>query len=510
MANVRITGAFSNVQGSNVGQALLQLIQSDDIAVGDGPGYELCKNIYLHHPLGAKIASKPIEIAQSEKRDISVNGAGTASDKVRDEFEKKWKSMNGDGLISNIMTLSRVYGAAAIALLEEGVENRKPVDLKNLYKKNISFNVYDPLNIAGGLQLSQDPLSMNFLHVMNIAVSGDAFHRSRARVMMNEDPIYISWTSSSYGYAGRSVYQRALLPLKSFVQTMITDDMVSRKAGIIVAKIKQVGSIINQRMRTMFGFKRDVVKEAETENVISISTEEDIQSIDLKNISEPFKLARMNIIENIASAVPMPAQMLTEESFGASFHEGSEDARAQARFVRRMQERMDPLYDWLDIIIMRLAWTPEFFYTIQAEYPEEFKETEFEDFFWRCSNSYKAMWPSMLKEPDSELAKVDKIKLEAITQLAQVLLPNIPKEEKAKVIMWICDQFNELKMLFAGNKLELDFEAIANFEDPTPAKEIPASKDEFRSDSIELFQTKLMDALERMKEEKKPTLRLAR
>lgn len=497
MATAAITGPYANIQGSNLGTALLELLQSNDIVAGDGPSYDLCKKIYLHHPLGAKIASKPIEIAQSEKREISVNGGGTASDKIRDEFEKKWKQINGDGLISNIMTLSRVYGAAAIAVLEEGVANRSPVDLKTIYKKKFTFNVYDPLNIAGGLQLDQDPLSMSFLHVMNVSVSGEPFHRSRIRVMMNEDPIYIAWTSSGYGYTGRSVYQRALLPMKSFIQTMITDDMVSRKAGVIVAKMKQVGSIINQRMRTMFGLKRNVVKEAEVNNVISISTEEMIESIDLKNISEPFKLARMNIIENIASAVPMPAQMLTEESFGASFHEGSEDARAQARFVRRVQERMDPLYDWLDAIVMRLAWTPEYFFTIQAEYPEEFKEVEFEDFFWRCSNTFTAVWPSMMQEPDSELAKADKVKLESVTQLVVTLLPNLPKEEKAKVIMWACDQFNEMKLLFGGNRLELDPEAIAAFEDPTPPAQIPDTKNEFRNDSIQDFQTKLLDFIEK-------------
>lgn len=509
MARAAITGPFGNLQGSNVGAALLELISSDDlVSPTTGPNYQLCKNIYLNHPLGAKIVDKPIEIAQSEKREISITGAGTASDKVRDEFEKKWKEINADELIANTMSLSRIYGAAAVAILEKGVANRSPLDLRDLHKKEFNFNVYDPLNVAGSLVLEQDPLSRNFLHVMNIAVNGDAFHRSRARVMMNERPIYIAWTSSAYGYTGRSVYQRALLPLKSFIQTMITDDMVSRKAGVLVAKIKQGGSIINQRMRQMFGMKRNVVKEAEVGNVISIDPSEEIESIDLKNLSEPFNTARKNIIENIASAVPMPAQMLTEESFGASFHEGSEDAKAQARFIRRFQERMDPLYMWFDSIVMRLAWTPEFFYTIQAEYPEEFKEKEFEDFFWRCSNSFKAQWPSLLKEPDSELAKVDKIKLEAIIQWVEVLLPNVPQDQKAQVILWANDQFNELRMLFGGNRLELDYEAIAEFEPAEVMGQIAPNKDQFRGDSVQLFQQRLLDAVEKMREEKQPLRRI--
>lgn len=503
MASVTVVGP--TIVNSNPGAALLELIGAPDISPGTGPSYELCKKIYLFHPLGAKIASKPIELAQSEEREVSVPGAGTAADKVRDEFVKHAKAIREDELVAYTMTLGRVYGAAAIACLQEGKANRSPLDLKTVHKSALSFNVYDPLNIAGSLTLDQDPLSPNFLHVMNVAVGGEPFHRSRARVFMNEDPIYLAWSSSAYGYVGRSVYQRALLPLKSFVQTMITDDMVSRKAGVIVVTIKQAGSIINQRMRALFGFKRDVVKEAQVGNVISIGEGEKIESIDLKNLAEPFNTARKNIIENIASAVPMPAQMLTEESFGASFHEGSEDAKAQARFVRGVQKKMDPLYGWLDQIVMRLAWTPEYFHTIQAEFPEEFEGVSYEDFFWRCSNTFKAQWPSLLKEPDSELIKVDEIKLKSVIQWVEVLLPNVPKEEKARVIQWANDKFNELKILFGGDRLDLDYEAIASYEAPDAGDTPKPERDEFRGDSIEqFFQSKLMDAIEELR--KRPRL----
>lgn len=498
MATAAINGG-PILNGSNPGAALLEIIGANDIDPENGPSYALCKKLYLFHPLGPKIASKPIELAQSEDREISVSGAGTAADKVRDEFIAKSKSIREDELVCYTMTLSRVYGAAAIACLQEGKANKSALDLKTVHKGAISFNVYDPLNIAGSLTLNLDPLSPNFLHVMNIAVGGDSFHRSRARVMLNEDPIYLAWTSSSYGYVGRSVYQRALLPMKSFVQTMITDDMVSRKAGVIVAFLKQTGTIVNQRIRTLFGFKRDIVKEAQVGNVISVGEDDKIESIDLKNLAEPFKQARTNIIENIASAVPMPAQMLTEETFGASFHEGSEDAKAQARYVRGVQKKMDPLYGWLDDIVKRLAWTPEFFHTIQAEFPEEFEDVEYEDFFWRCSNTFKAQWPSLLKEPDSELIKVDEIKLKSVIEWVEVLLPNLPQDQKAVVIQWANDKFNELKLLFGGVRLDLDYEAIAEWEDPTPPAAIGAEKDQFRGDSVEQFQSRLLTAIEKAK-----------
>lgn len=505
MATATIVGPA--ITGSNVGQALLNVLAAADIDNGSGPGYQLCKELYLFHPLGAKIAEKPIEIAMSQKRELSVQGAGTAADKCKERFDLKWKLVNADGIIFNTASLSRVYGAAAFGLIEEGVANAKPIDFRKINKKDFSINVYDPLNVAGSLVLNLDPLSSKFLQVFGIAVSGVPFHRTRARVLLNENPVYLAYTSSAFGFVGRSVYQRALLPLKSFVQTMITDDMVSRKAGVIVAKIKQAGSIINQRMRNFLGIKRNIVLEAQVGNVISIGTEnEEIESLDLKNLAEPFGAARKNIIENIASAVPMPAKMLTNESFAVGHADGTEDAREQARYVDRIREKLDPLYDWFDKLVMHLAWDEEFFYIIQAEFPEEFKDVSYDDFFWRLSNSFKAQWPNLLKEPDSELIKVDEIKLKSVIAWVEVLLPNLPQDEKAKVIMWACDQFNELKLLF-GSRLELDPEAIKDFKPPeVEAQENAHVPEPFRNDSLEQLHVAINAYLEA---KQKKTLRIA-
>lgn len=472
MATFNIVGPM----GSNVGPMLNSIMSAGDVWTQSGPDYQLCKDIYLAHPLGAKIAEKPIELAQSQKREISIQGAGTAADRVREQFEDTWRKLSVDNIIFNTVSLSRVYGAAAVALIEDGVPFSKAVDYKTLHKKAITFNVYDPLNIAGSLVLNQNPMSATFLQVTEIAVSGNSFHRSRARVMMNENPIYISYTNSAFGYTGRSVYQRALLPLKSFVQTMQTDDLVSVKAGVIVAMIKQAGSFVNQRMRTFLGFKRDIVKEARNGNVISIGTEnEKIESLNLQNLDGPFQAARKNIIENIASAVPMPAQMLTEESFSTTFSEGSEDSKAQARYIDRFREKMESLYTWFDKITWHRAWTPEFFDILKAEFPDEFEDMEHEEFFWKCANSFKAQWPSLLKEPDSELVKVDEVKLKAVIAWVEVLLPNLPQDQKAEVIKWANDQFNELKLLF-GSTLQLDYEAIAEFEPATPPEQFGEPK----------------------------------
>lgn len=446
------------ISGSNVGTSLQALLMADEIVPGAQPSYQLCKEIYLYHPLGAKMVEKPIKIAMSQKRDISIPDA--PEDRVKEAFHAEWAKMNADRVIFNVMCQARIYGIASIAVMIEGKEPSAPLDFKSLHGKRISFNVYDPLNTAGSLVLNQDPLAMDFQHAQEIAVDGRTFHRSRARVVMNEFPIYISYTSSGFGFVGRSVYQRSLFPLKSYVQTMVTNDLVSVKAGVLVAKIQQASSIISQGIQTMFGLKRNVVKEAIVGNVISIGTEnEEIESIDLKNLEGPFSMARKNIVEDIASGAAMPAKMLTEESFAEGFGEGTEDAKEQARYVDGVREDAKAVYDFMDMICMRRAWNPEFYAVIQKDFPAEYGSLDYETAFYQWSNCFEAKWPSLLTEPESEQVKVADVKLRALIALLEVMRDDLDDENLGELYKFVSDNVNEMKMMF-GNPLVLDFEAI--------------------------------------------------
>jgi hypothetical protein len=278
--------------------------------------------------------------------------------------------------------------------------------------------------------------------------------------MLNESPIYISFTQSAFGFVGRSVYQRALYPMRSFIQTMIADDMVARKAAVLVAKMKQAGSVVNNAMLKMFGIKRSIVKEAENGNVIGISPDEDVVSLNFQNLDGPMGLVRENIIKNIASASRMPAKLLTEETFAEGFGEGSEDAKAVAHYIDGMRDEMKPLFDFFDKVCQHRAWNPEFYKTIQRDYPEYAKKT-YEQAFYEWKNSFEAKWPSLLKEPDSELVKVDEVKLKAVISWVTTLLPILDPENKARVIEWATDNFNALQFLF-DSPLVLDYEAIAS------------------------------------------------
>jgi hypothetical protein len=470
--------ATFGITGSALGTQLESLLMSDDIAPGSDASYQLCKTIYLYHPLGAKMVELPLNIAQSQKREIAVPSA--PEDRVREAFEREWKKMGCDKHIFNVMRLARMYGIGGVVYGAEGYPTDKAIPLEELYKLNLYFNVVDPLNTAGSLVLNQQPNAPDFQKFTNIAVAGQAYHRSRSCVILNEEPIYIAYTTSAFGFVGRSVYQRALFPLKSFIQSMITDDLVTRKAGVLVAMIKQVGSVVDKVMQGLVGIKRAFIKESQTGNVISVGHEDRVESLNLQNTDTAMTTARKNILENIAAAAGMPAQMINNETFAEGFGEGHEDAKAIAQFVDGVRADMQPLYDYFDLLCQYRAWNPEFYKIIQKDFPE-YRNVPYKTAFYEWVNSFKAEWPSLLIEPESELIKVDNVKLEGLVSGAGILLPILDPENKAVLVQWIQDNFNDLKLLYK-TELILDIEALKDYVPPETEAlqaETQAGKDAF-------------------------------
>jgi hypothetical protein len=447
----------STVPGSVLGSALENILCADDIVPGSGPSYQLCKEIFISHPLGQKLTEAPIKFAQAFPREITIPDG--PEDECKRAFEDQWSSDQVDTTICNVATQSRVYGIASVALLEKGIDVSAPLRIKQLADADIAFNVLDPLNTAGSLVLSQDPNSMEFQKHRDIRVSGKTYHRSRTVTIMNGPPIYISYTSAAYGFVGRSVYQRALFPLKSFVQTMRADDMVARKVGLIVATLKMAGNVIDKIMAVAAAFKRSILKVGMTDNVISIAQEEKIESLNLTNLEGPLREARVHILENIAAADDMPAKMLNNETFAEGFGEGTEDAKRIATYIEDKRKWMRPLYDFFDMVVQRRAWNEEFFKGIQRKFPEEYGNVTYEAAFYRWANSFQAIWPSLLREPESELVRVEETKFKTAVAAAQIFIPECDPVNKAIVLQFLADTINNSKKMFAI-PLNLDYEAL--------------------------------------------------
>lgn len=438
---------------------LITLLDSDDIQPGMSAGYQTCKTIYLFHPLGGKMVDRPIKMAMNESRTVHISQAYGIEQRLRDAFEREWKALGADKHIANAARISRIYGVSAIAMLVDNQEPSSAVDYRTLYKHNVTFNILDPLNTAGSIVLNQDPNAQDFQKVDGIRVAGKPYHKSRCVVQQNEDPIYLAYNSAAFGFTGRSVYQRALFPLKSFIQTMRTDDMVSVKGGLLVTKIQGLSSVVNNMMQKLSVIKRMMLKRGKTGEVLQIGANDSIESIDLSNLEKPLDSSRNHILENIAAAADMPAIILNSETFAQGFGEGTEDARSVAVYIDNIREWLEPLYDYFIRICQYRAWSIEFFNSLRADFPE-LKNT-YSLYFSSWINNFEYRWPSSLKEPESEKVKVDEIRFKAIVSMLEVLLPqvNTDDENRALLIEWAQTNANANESLFP-QRLDLDIDSL--------------------------------------------------
>ncbi len=323
------------ILSGQAGSALSRIMLAESLTPGESPSYELAKLIFAYHPLGAKMAEAPIDKAQSQQREISIPVPG--EERLIEEFRRVWKTLGegqgADALIKSVKVQSRIYGIASLAMGDRNHPDQSDVEVKwdNLHETHPYFSTFDPLNTAGSLILDQDPNSPDFQKPIAVRVGGRQYHRSRTVIVINEAPLYILYSDSAFGFSGRSVYQRALYPMKTFLQSMITDWLVTVKCGLLIHKAKAPGSVMNNRILNFFGFKRSQLKGGVSGQVLTIDTTEEIESLNFQNLEGPARFARENALKNTAMAASMPAKLLEEEEMIGGMAEGTEDAKQIAR-----------------------------------------------------------------------------------------------------------------------------------------------------------------------------------
>ena len=179
-----------------------------------------------------------------------------------------------------------------------------------------------------------------------------------------------------------------------------------------------------------------------------IAEGEDVKSLDLTNLEGPLREARIHILENIAAADDMPAIMLNNETFAHGFGEGSEDAARVANYIEIKRAWMQPLYEFFDMVTQRRAWNEDFYKIIQSKYPETYARMPYEEAFYRWVNGFTAIWPSLIREPESEAVRVEETQFKSAVAIAQVMIPEFGPQNKAAVLQWMVDTVNSCKKLF--------------------------------------------------------------
>jgi len=457
------------VTGSGLPNGLLQILGIEDLQPGDSPSYDACKLLWTLHPMGGKLIEKPVALALGERRRINV--PCVFEEKLVQAFNKAWDDIEATRHITDLAHVSRAYGIGALIYGFPDQPTSEPLadPFELATREGMYFNLLDPLNTAGSMVTNQNPNAPDFQKAWSqITAAGQPYDRSRTCVLFNGTPVYLDYQSSSFSFSGRSIFLRVLYPLKSFIQTMMVDDMVSLKAGLLVAKIDQGGSFLNKVVDTVTNFKRNILKVGQTGQVISIGTDESIESIDLQNTDKAMTTARDNIISNIAAGSDVPAILLKDESFAKGLASGEQDMFAVVQYINGERMRLEPAHKFFDKIVQYRAWTPDLFNALKAEFPEELEGRDYRAWFYEMRDLFTAEWPSLIQEPESEKTERNAKKLKAMSDLFKTLSVGLDPDNGAKLRQWLTDAVNDMPELFTSAMLEFEAELFANYEPPTP------------------------------------------
>lgn len=486
-----------NIEGTALGNALTSVLEARDIQPGEDPSYQTCRALYLYHPLGKKLVDAPIELAQSKQRETSIKDA---PDEVKEAFDQKWEAMGAESLIFNEHHIARMYGISTLVAVMDGKDGGKALDMPNLWKNEdkLRFNILDPLNTAGSLVLSQIPTDTDFQKPVIVSSGGESFHRSRFHVTMNEMPLYLAYTNAAFGFVGRSVFQRTLYPLKSFLQTMRSDDVIANKNAMIVYKAESPGSVVSDIMQLIGAVKRKLIRFGRNGNVLTVGKEEEIETLDMQHVHTAGEYSRNNILKNIASGASMPAIMVNDETLVSGLADGTEDAKLIARFGEHFRLGLIPSYKFLDNYCQYLAWNPQFFERMQAEYPKLYRKKTYEEAFAAWRKNFRAVWPSLLQESEKERSEREQVRAGVIISVLGTLMDMVDPETQMKIIIWARDNLNESTLF--QHELEIEETALEEWLDEQSEQRASGAVDQQSGgkDAKQKFPLQALSALRRV------------
>ena len=472
------TLSTSGNAGAGFSSQLWNLMVVDDIIPGSPPGYQTCKTLYSYHPLGRKMVELPLEKAFSQVRKITLSDPKiTIAEELVRRFEKEWTRLGGLGgntIIFRIAVLSRIYGVGSLLCGTKGEDPEKPIDLETLHKQDLYFSMLDPLNTAGSLVLQQDPTAQDFLQPQQVWAAGKNLSPSRTCVLIHEQPIWIEWTDSAFGFIGRSVYQRALFPMRSYLLSMIADNEIQRKLMLLIAKMKSPGSILDKTALKFFGVRRQQLKDSSTGNVLSIGIEEAIESLNLEHTDKGGTYSRNNIIRNIAAASGMPAILLLDERLADGLSEGREDSKEISIYIDNVRNELRGIFAFLDKLVMRRAWNREWYATyVQNTYPE-YRGLSYEAAFFQWSDAFDATWPALYQPSEAEQLESECKKVDQAIKVYQALAQDVDPANRAALMQWLQDIVHDTR-LFSRTDVELDPDSLIEWSQQRQAEAVEAS-----------------------------------
>ncbi|TGC25836.1 phage portal protein [Escherichia sp. E1130] len=450
---------------NNISSELTKILDHEGIQPGTDVGYELCKLLWQYHPLGGKLVEKPINMAMCKPRTYNVET--DPDERVVRQFREVWERMGLNEKIKNLFYVSRCYGAAAIGVGTDGATCKDPLPTFGLREEDVYINVWDPLNAAGSMVTDQNPNSRFFQQAnATLKIASKSWHPSRTLKIFNGTPIYLEYQNSTFGFTGRSVFQRVLYPMKSYIGTMVANNLVAKKAGVLVAKTEQNGSVASGIMAAATGKKRENVKISENEGVLSIGTKDDIESLNLQNIDKALSTARDNIISDIAAGSDVPAILIKEEAFSNGFGEGKEDSKAISQYVDGVRQLIEPVMDYFERLVRYIAWNEDFYTSLKNDYPDIITE-DYQTTFRMWEREFDAGWQELVEESPDKRRESDSKVVQQAGALFSIMAQQLDPENRAMAAEWLASVTNATET-YGDSPMIIDKEALSKYQPPPP------------------------------------------
>jgi hypothetical protein len=450
---------------NNLSSELAEILESDAIQPGTDVGYQTCKLLWQFHPLGGKLVEKPINMAMCKPR--SYNVETDPDERVVRQFSEVWERMGLNEKIKNLFFVSRCYGAAAIGIGTDGASCKEPIPTFGLREEDVYINVWDPLNAAGSMVTDQNPNSRFFQQAnATLKISGKNWHPSRTLKIFNGTPIYLEYQNSTFGFTGRSVFQRVLYPMKSYIGTMVANNLVAKKAGVLVAKTEQNGSVASGIMAVATGKKRENVKISENEGVLSIGKNDSIESLNLQNIDKALNAARDNIISDIAAGSDVPAMLIKEEAFSNGFGEGKEDSKAISQYVDGVRQVIEPVMDYFERMVRYIAWSEDFYNSLKNDFPDIITE-DYQTTFQMWEREFDAQWQELVEESPDKRRESDSKVVQQAAGLFAILAPQLDPINRAMAADWLSSVTNATET-YGDSPMIIDKDALSKYQPPLP------------------------------------------
>ena len=379
--------------------------------------YQECKSIYRYFPLGKRLASALPNYAMSAERELIFKDMPP---ELAEEFKKAEKKLNINSLIRQTCIYSRIYGLSALYAVSDNITSSEPLTIRHVWNNGISFNVLDPLNIAG-YYVSQNANLVNYQKVENIRIQGgDVCARNRATIIFNDIPLFIQFNPSSFSFTPPSIYQNMTGLIKSWNRCLIALERLATKAASIVVK----SNSLSHASGINYGAIQknlQLIRNMENDGIAGLDEKGQIEFFQLTGVEEIDKICQQINTSLMMALSDTPSALLLDKNLSNGLNDGTEDMKAIVMSVDNFRRlALSPLYDFTDPYVMTYAFNEDFINKMKTMYKSDFSKYGTFELLTIFKQAFSFKWGNLYPEPEEQKTQNKLTKLELLQKAKEL------------------------------------------------------------------------------------------